>query len=445
MLKQNPRHYLVAALSFALYIIIGYHLYRHETAPLFAGYFALFTLYLLIIRQQKQMIREEVSFWLVVSVMSRAILVFSTPALSDDFYRFIWDGRLLAAGFSPYTEVPSVYMEGTQAVPGLNTELYERLNSQHRYSSYPPMCQLVFWLSVKLSPASIAGSVIAMKSILLLFEISTLALLRKLLILLKMPYGSVLTYALNPLVILEITGNLHFEGVMIFFLLLAMFLLIRGRVCSSSLSFALSVCTKLVPLLLLPLFFRLLGKKKAIFYWLIAGAVSVFLFVPLFSNDIIYGFSTSLGYYFQKFEFNASVYYLIRAFGYWIVDFNIIQFAGPALAMLATILIFSIALRRIPPETNLYLHLFQSMLWCMLIYLAFSTTVHPWYILTILAISVFTPYDFPILWTGLIFLTYAGYTEASFKENLFLVATEYVVLLAYILYETLWTRHKNHF
>lgn len=444
MLKQNHIHYLVATLSFILYIIIGYHIDRHETAPLFAVYFVLFALHIVIIRQRERLSPEGVLFWLVASVIFRVLLVFAVPALSDDFYRFIWDGRLLAAGLSPFTEVPSFYMDPAHAVPGLNTELYGQLNSQHRYSSYPPVCQLIFWLSVKLSPASIAGSIIAMKSILLLFEIATFLLFKKLLISFKMPYGSLLIYALNPLAILEITGNLHFEGVMIFFLLLAIFLLTKRRAPSSAIAFALSVCTKLIPLLLLPLFFRPAGRKKAILYWMITGAVCALLFLPLLNNDIIYGFSTSLKYYFQKFEFNASVYYLIRELGYWIFGFNIIQAAGPALAIIATIWILRIAFRQLTPDPNPYPHLFKSMLWCLLIYFASTTTLHPWYILTILAISVFTPYHFPILWTGLIFLTYAGYTEAAFKENLFLVAIEYVLLFAYILYETLWIRHRSH-
>lgn len=81
----------------------------------------------------------------------------------------------------------------------------------------------------------------------------------------------------------------------------------------------------------------------------------------------------------------------------------------------------------------------------MLVYLLSTTILHPWYIVTLLAVSLLTPYRFPVVWTGLIFLTYAGYTENGFNENLFLVALEYIGMIAYLLYETVWAKEKGRF
>src|SRR5687768_17390984 len=218
MLKQNPLQYLPALASLLLFILIGYYIERHETGILFVCYFSLLGLYILLIRTA-----SELSFWLLASVLFRVVLVFATPSLSDDFYRFIWDGRLLSAGISPFSEVPSFYMDPANTLPGLDNELYDKLNSRNRFSSYPPICQFVFWLSAEVSPNSIYGSMLVMKIILLLFEIGTLFLIKKLLETMHLPTRTMLVYTLNPLVILEIIGNLHFEGVMIFFLLLAFF------------------------------------------------------------------------------------------------------------------------------------------------------------------------------------------------------------------------------
>ena len=436
MPKLKPTHYLIAVISCVLFVIIGYGLDRHETISLLSCYLILFVLYCAIICTDDA--RRNTRFWLGAAIAFRVALLLSVPELSDDFYRFLWDGRVIAAGYNPFNEVPSYYMNLPAPVPGLDDELFQKLNSKERYSSYPPVCQLIFWISAEVSPL-IFGSAVAMRVILFLFELGTLWVLIKLIREFHLPAHSILIYALNPLVIVEITGNLHFEGVMIFFLMLAIFLLVRKWSWVSCAAFALSVCTKLIPLLFLPQLLHLLGWKKAVIYWLTTGVITLILFIPLLSAGIAHGFSTSLAYYFQYFEFNASIYYLIREIGLLIVGFNIIQYAGPFLAIAGAIAILTISFRRLPQGVDYTAtHLFKTMLWCLLIYFALTTILHPWYIITLLAISIFTQYRFPVLWTGLIFITYAGYTEDRFQENLVLVATEYLLLLAYILYETLW-------
>lgn len=435
---MRDQRYAVAISSCALIFVAGYTLERHQTTPLLLTYFALFALYLYTLFNLSKNERN-LTFWLGAAILYRAILYFSLPSLSDDFYRFLWDGRLIAAGYNPFIEVPSHYMHPDTRVPGLDAVLFEKLNSQHRFSSYPPVCQLVFWLSAELSPSSIFGSVLAMRSTLLLFEIATLWILRRLLVQFNLPQGRVLIYALNPLVVLEITGNLHFEGVMVFFLMLAILLLTMNRLWWSSLCFALSVCTKLIPLLLLPVLPRFIGWKKATKFWLVTGTVTLVLFAPLLKAGIVHGFSTSLGYYFQKFEFNASLYYLIRAAGFAIAGFNIIQYAGPLLAVAAALVILYIAFRHSDKlEPNVTPEIFGVMGWCLLVYFLSTTILHPWYIITLLSLSIFTRYRFPVWWTGLIFVTYSGYTREGFDENLWLVAFEYIILFAVILYETIW-------
>lgn len=447
MPKQHQFPYTLALGSLLLYVIIGYGISRHETVPLFFCYFSLFILYVLVVRTTKSMDDQEVSHWLFCALIFRAVLLFSTPELSDDVFRFIWDGRVLAAGQSPFTHVPAYYMEPGHALSGLDTSLFEKLNSKDRYSSYPPVCQLIYWLAVKLSPDSIHGSVVVMKNLLFLFEIGTMWILTKLIRHFNLARPSILIYALNPLVILEITGNLHFEGVMIFFLMVAIYLLAKKKMFPSVAAFALSICTKLIPLLFLPLLYHTLGWKKAVAYWLTTGMIVGILFLPLMNGEIVHGFSTSIGYYFQRFEFNASAYYLIREAGFLFFGFNIIQYAGPLLGLIATALILYIAFRKLklPLSAGLSPAFFEAMLWCLLVYLLSTTILHPWYIITLLAISVFTNYRFALVWTGMIFLTYAGYTKDSFQENLLLVSFEYLAVISYLVYETLWAPRESHF
>ena len=447
MREQQRHRYLLVALSFTLYITIAYRIPRHDTLPLFLCYYALFFLYLYIIRSHRGLAEEDFKLWIGAAVFFRASLLFATPALSDDVYRFIWDGRLLAAGYHPFAEVPSFYMSHPVQVEGINAALYNKLNATETFTVYPPLAQFIFWLSVKLSPDSIYGSIVAMRVIILGFEIATLRVLSKILRQFQQPRTAVLLYALNPLVIIELTGNLHFEGIMILFLLAGvLYMRTDKKRFLSPLAYALSICAKLIPLLFLPLLVRYLGWKKALLHWSMTLTITLLLFLPLLDMEIIYGLSTSLGYYFQRFEFNASIYYVVREVGYAIAGFNIIQYAGPILGITAAILILYISFRNLP-ATNAGVadgKLFKDMLWCLSIYFLATTILHPWYIITLFTISIVTPYRFPMVWTGAIFLTYAGYTENTFRENLLLVALEYSVVAGYLIFETVWTKHRNH-
>lgn len=439
MLKKERSHYGVLFVSLTLYIVIGYAIPRHATLPLFLCYFALFALYLWILQL------EEHKFWLMASVAFRAVLLFSVPALSDDFYRFIWDGQLLAAGVHPFAQVPSYYMGHPASFPGIDPELFSKLNSKETFTVYPPVAQFIFWLSVKVSTGSVYGSMVAMKLVLFAFEIGTLSVFPKVMRQFNLPPKRVLIYALNPLVILEVTGNLHFEGVMIFFLLLALLFLSRRQRFASAVAWSFAICTKLIPLLFLPVLARYLGWQKAITFWLITAIVTLVLFLPLLNADIINGLSTSIGYYFQRFEFNASLYYIVRSLGYLIAGFNIIQYSGPLLAAVATVAILKISFRKLPetfPDT-IDAGIFDNLLWCLLAYFLCTTILHPWYILTLFAVSLLTPYRFTVVWTAMIFLTYAGYTEVSFHENLFAVALEYTVVMACLLYEMVWIKSQR--
>jgi alpha-1,6-mannosyltransferase len=439
MLKQRPSHYLLFFLSLILYAIIGYGIQRHQTLSLFLCYFSLFILYLRIAQL------DEYRFWIAASILFRAVLLFSVPALSDDFYRFIWDGRLLAAGYHPFAHIPSFYVEHGLTIPGIDAELFNKLNSKETFTVYPPVAQFIFWLSVKLSGGSLYGCILVMKAVLFAFEIATLWLFVKVLRQYHMPSRTVLLYALNPLVVVELTGNLHHEGIMVFFLLLGVYGLARIAPAMSAVAWSFSVCTKLIPLIFLPLFPRYFGWKKSMFLWVITGVCTALLFAPLLNGDIVRGLSTSLGYYFHRFEFNASIYYLLRALGYLAAGFNIIHYAGPLLGITATVAILKISFGGFPHcvQGHVDKTLFVRMLWVLFAWLLCTTILHPWYIITLLAISLFTPYRFTVVWTAMIFLTYQGYTENSFRENLWLIALEYCVVIGYLSYEMVWIKSRN--
>src|SRR5690606_37519479 len=103
----------------------------------------------------------------------------------------------------------------------------------------------------------------------------------------------------------------------------------------------------------------------------------------------------TIGLWFNSFEFNASFYYLIREIGFWYKGYNIIALAGLKMAVVVVTFIFLVSLLRKneKPKT-----LTASLLFAITFYLFFTTTLHPWYVVTPLLLGVFTNYKFPVVW-----------------------------------------------
>ena len=455
-------------------LYLAYGVERYETARLLTVYAISFIAYVGLLK-----LAPPAAFrWLMgLAVVARLTLLPVLPHLSDDIYRFVWDGRLLYQGYDPFAYLPSEIISGVGSVQaqGIDEALYQQLNSPDYYTIYPPVNQGVFALAAWVSPTSVRGSAIVIRTIIILAELMTLWLMVHLLKQKQPPsmrnhpatssFGTLeksarhsvfniftklfkrrpkfacpslsqqsVLYALNPLVIIELTGNLHFEALMIAFLLGSVYWL-RRNLGLSAVLFGLAVCTKLVPLILLPLYWRRLGWEKALLFYGLVGLTTAALFFPLVTPELVAGMQKSISLYFQKFEFNASVYYLIREIGFYRKGYNIIAQAGHWLAISTFLgIILYAALER-----NRWLPAAYSGAW--LIFLLLSTTVHPWYVTPLLAFAVFTPYRYAVAWSGLIFLTYAGYSATGFAENLWVTALEYVIVLAILGYEILMAKH----
>ena len=441
----NVRASSLALLFFfvVLTCYLSYGIARYETTILIPCYIFLFALYSFVFLKEK-----DVNFWLAGSLIVRISLLFVLPNLSDDFYRFIWDGRLWVTGQHPFAALPADFLN--QHIPGLDTSLFEKLNSKEYFTVYPPVAQFFFWLSVEFSPHSVLGSVITIRILIFLAEAGSILLMLRLLDRFQLPRKNVLLYALNPLVILELTGNLHFEAFVIFFLLLSVWLLTAEKIIPASIAFAFAIGVKLVPIIFLPLMLGVLGFRRAVTFYLVTGFTCLLFFIPLYDQQILAGFSKSLNLYFKNFEFNASLYYLVREYGFWKVGYNTIQNTGWKLGVVGSIFITTYALLFKVGKLGSSCQnkmigdhgLFVGFLFSLLIYLSIATTVHPWYITAIAAFSVFTRFRFGFIWTALIFLTYIGYSQQGFSEELWITAFEYIMVFGYLGYELLWKENE---
>jgi len=421
---------LILSLSLvSLTIGFGLLIGQNDFAELIFFYGFFFIVYLVICRYTAG--NRVVNILLGLALFLRLMLVFVMPNLSDDIYRFIWDGRLIINGISPFAELPSYYIDNEITLNGIDKNLFNQLNSPNYFTVYPPVPQSVFAWASFVFPKNVWGSMVVMKSVLLLFEAGTFFLLLKLLKHFSLPRKNVLLYALNPLIILDTFANVHFEIVMIFFVLFALWLLVKHKWVFSAFAMSLAIASKLIPLMLLPFFIKKLGWKKAVGYFAIVGFATGLLFLPFFNFDTIKNLGNSLDLYFQRFEFNASVYYVFRYIGLRISGYNLIQVLGPVLAFVTAVSIFVMAFwknknRKIP----------TLWLFAMTIFLLLATTVHPWYLSLAIALCVLTRFRYPIIWSGLIMLTYINYSYGEYHENLWLVALEYVLLFGFVWWES---------
>lgn len=440
MVLKKTSSILLVALSMLLYLCLAFYIERNQTIELLTCFVILFGVYIWIIKHNSE---NELTFWIVASFVFRACFLFSIPQLSDDFYRFLWDGHLLNAGYHPFTHVPRYYMEQSVSISGISSELFNHLNSPDYFTIYPPVNQFIFWISANLGGDLVWVGVFVMRLFIFLAEAGSIWFIRKILTHHQLPGYHVLIYALNPLVIAELTGNLHFEALMIFFLLASYWFLVRNQLILSALFFSLAICTKLLPVVFLPLYIIRLGWRRVTVFYAFTFLFTIFFFLPLLNWEIITGFRESIGYYFKKFEFNASIYYLVREWGFWKYGYNIIQTVGWKLALYA---VASMVLymgwdawkewKRKEPKT-----LWLGYLLLLTIYFLFSTVVHPWYVCSLVAFSVFTNTRFAIMWSALVVLTYAGYSIDGYHESLAIVMIEYLLVGIFALAE--WRYHSK--
>ena len=428
------------------YFYLGYFVTRDMEWPLMLGFGSLFLLYagLFIPSFKKALFQHKRTFRYVLflAIGLRGLLLFTTPNLSDDYFRFVWDGNGIVNGINPFEQKPSevIFSENehdsflyNEVVEGTSKTFPGGMNSKGYYSVYPPFNQLMFTTASYLAGDNMQLNIFFLRFFIFLFEIGTLFLLVALLKLFDLSKDKVFIYAFNPLVIVELTQNLHFEGVTIFFVLGAVCFLIKQKYIVAGIVYALAVTTKLVPILFLPLFlFKIPFKRLVVFYSVIGFSVLLF-FTPFLGVNLIETFGVSIRLYFKTFEFNASIYYLLREVGYWNVGYNTIHVIGKYTPMVVVgSVLLLIAFNYKKKELT---QLFKLMVWALIIYYSLASIVHPWYAIYVLAFAVFTNYRFPIVWSCVIILSYLAYKDIGLvQESFWVVLIEYsIVFIAIVL------------
>ena len=264
---------VLGALSLINYILIAWLSHSfiygqgHQERPIggfVCLYFVACSVYAVAVwRVQRQVCgRGSVALVMFFAVLFRLVFFFSEPIQEDDFYRYLWDGKVVASGLNPYRFAPldvqmSAGIDGPiQPYRDIADEdeqfafVLSRVNHPGVPTIYPPVAQVVFGLTALVAP----GSLLALRVAFLFFDIGVCLVIIGLLRHLDLSPVWVLIYAWSPMVIKEVMNSPHYDVVPTFLLVLALFALVTDRRLLAFSSLGGAILGKVFPLVLLPLF-----------------------------------------------------------------------------------------------------------------------------------------------------------------------------------------------
>jgi len=363
-----------------------------EHLPFFLVCFSLAGVaYLLAIRRLCRSPFPVRTIW-IVAILARLIVLWTSPSLSNDVYRYLWDGHLLHQGISPYAEPVS-----SPELDAHSTPLRQNVNHAEMASPYLPAAQAYFWFMEWIAPQQVKVYQLAAT----LFDLLTGLLILQILSRLKLNPSAVVIYLWNPLVIVEFAHSAHVDAWMLFLFMLAIYISLSfpKKHLAAPFLFALATLTKGVPALLVPIFFRRWRLSGIVLYLLSTGLPLVFL-------GLITGFGLgqqmdgrglfgAIRVYAQFWEFNASP--LFEFVSAWPVGNHEI---ANRLARILTglIVLFTVVwsarkawrLGQLDPDPIKGGRvLVRLSILPVGIYLLLSPTVHPWYVTWVIPVIPF--------------------------------------------------------
>lgn len=390
--------------------LLGYYLLtqveRSEVLMLIGLFCLLFVSYIGLLK-----LKTTHLGWILIGLCFRLAFIGYTPLLSQDYFRFIWDGSLLSNGTNPYLYLPNELI----AIFSQWEYLYSGMGpmSAGHYTNYPMINQLLFALGV-LSTKPI----FTYRIILILADLITFKLLTQLS---SQTWG--LIYWLSPLVILEGVGNLHFEPVMVAFLVLGLYHFKQEEHLKSSIALAASVLLKLIPLMFAPLLLKVV-KQRQLKMMVFGFILTLALFTTPFLDPWFFTtYSESVGLWFSNFEFNAGIYRIIKEVGalFGVQDWQMIRFYGKAHSLAIIVLALKFTW-----ECDRFSQVLDKSYLLLLIYLLSAPTIHPWYLITLIALGAISKQPSAILWSLTIILSYVAYEMTPIELPLWLVALQFV-------------------
>jgi alpha-1,6-mannosyltransferase len=320
--------------------------------------------------------KHVIFFGLALAALWHFLFLRLPPGLDDDIHRYLWDGRVQRLGYNPYIVVPS-----EPALASLHTFETRTLNNPEVPSPYPAGAQLFFR-----AVTSVHESTFALKVAFVVCDLAIVFVLLDVLRCTRQGEHWVLAYAWHPLLATEVAGSGHIDIVGALLLLVSAAALVRRWRAAAAISFGLAIAVKLLPIVLLPLYWKRVRMRDSA----LAAIILVLLYVPFLHNGRIpFG---SLGTYVQSFRFNDPVFASLE------------RVAAPQLVVgLAVLVGFLTAMwirGKVPASSP------DAFVWPMAASLLCAPVVYPWYLLWALPFLRSASTVPIIIWTVSIIPTY---------------------------------------
>ena len=312
--------------------------------------------FLLILLRRSTAPRSWLIPVVVFGAMFRLTLVPHAVVGSDDIYRYIWDGRVAAAGINPFAYTPTDPHLSHLAT----ADLPSKVNHPELRSVYPALAQLLFVASHALFGDSVWG----IKLLLVIIDSLTMMLIWLFVRERPDPVFPVLLYAWSPLPVLYFGLDGHIDALGIPFLVLGIWYFTTLRPVKGAFAFGMSALSKLVPLVLLPLLLRhLKGYRR-----LVIPAIPLLMVLAgaLIYYEPTWGVVQSLTTFGSRWEFNGSIFSIV----YFLTDSNEAAHIVSGILILLTIGFLSIINRP----------LLEKIFWGFVLFILLSPVVHPWYL-----------------------------------------------------------------
>jgi hypothetical protein len=264
---------------------------------------------------------------LLIAALMRGIALFAPQALSNDAFRYVWDGRVQAAGINPYRYVPA----DPALLPLRDDAIFPNINrADYAHTIYPPTAQIAF-----LAIERISDSILGMKLAMLAFDALTIGCLILLLRERGLPATRVLLYAWHPLPVWEFAGTGHVDALAIGFLMLAFLAASRRAPLWTGVALAAATLVKFYPAVAGPALYRRWDWRMPMAF----AATLVVLYAPYLSvGSGVFGF---LGGYADEEGLRSGdgifLWVLLRA------CFHVPEHLAPYFAPLAALLLLAAA------------------------------------------------------------------------------------------------------
>lgn len=346
---------------------------------------------------------------IIVAVAFRLMFLFRPPELSDDIYRYLWDGLTVLRGNNPYAFAPL----DAKPLVAESVALLSHVNHPHLITIYPPAAQIFFAMGAFL------GGILGIKAVLVATDIAVCAVILRILSRMRMPPSRAVLYAWHPLPILEIASSGHIDGAGIFLLMLAFMLLLPASddpnfhatnnwaaPAAAGLVFSIAILAKLFPLVFFPTLLFLAGRKgrEPFIIGIVGGTAALSIpFLPGLSNMF-----TTLDIYVRNWEFAGFAFQSLHEI--FPSGSTARQILAVLFLLITATLYVSLFRKHEKPAEGVYASsffpAFKTAYCIALAFLLLTPTLHPWYALYLVCFLPFVPGIAGLVMTWAVLLSY---------------------------------------